>query len=697
LILANSVIKLVCMDMTSSAFLFIYLLAGITFAFAAISITIGLQKGSEKMYFSLGLIGVCTGVYHLLFPHITIAEPLSLVTKVGFFFFLTSFSLLPWFFRYYTGYRRLKIQWLLTIGMLTSYVLFIFTSGFGRPVVWNILAHIVLTGIIIFGFKASIYQKKRGDFKSARWLLGALMVFSLLTIDDIVRMHFPGVYPFAVDKDILPLDYFLVLFMITMGLKLVRDIQLKNRLEKSVIVQKERWGNLLDKVQLLVVDIDRSGNINYVNPFFLGLTGFRKEDILNRHYMQLIPDRNKSLLKDIALYVDGPEDSPYYQNHILTRSGDEKAIAWSLVGIYDETGKFVSSISIGSDITERERAYAEIALLKAKLEEENVVLKAELSKVHHVGEILGNSDAIRYVLQRALQVSPTDATVLLEGETGVGKELVANYVQQYSNRKHKPFIKINCATIPATLLESELFGHVKGAFTGADRSKRGLVEIAHGGTLFLDEIGEFPIELQAKLLRFLQEGEYMPLGSETPRKSNVRIIAATNRNLLELIEEDLFRNDLYYRLYVYPITIPALRSRAEDIPEFVEHFVQLYARKHYKSIKKVSRLVVDELTKYHWPGNVRELENILERAVIVSDSDTIKLKDISLFKHQKDKDSNRHPGQFSTLERMEREHITTVLQHCNWQVHGPKGAGQILGINPNTLRSRMKKLGISKP
>ncbi len=677
--------------------LFIYFLTGITFAFAAVNLIIGLRKGSERAYLFLGLIGACVGIYYLLFPHMTFTQPLSLVTKAGFFFFLANFALLPWFFSYYTAYCKLKVQWLLTIGMIISYLLLIFTNDFIRPVTWNIFAHIVLSGIIIFGFKAALFQKKRGDYWSAWWLLGALIIFSLLTIDDIIRVHLPSVYPFDISEDILPLDYFLVLFMIIMGLKLARDMQQKYQLEKSINVQEKRWGSLLEKVQLLVVGVDKNGNIYYVNPFFSKLTGFTKEEIIGQHYMKLIPEKDRKSLDELADSINGPEDLPYYQNSILTKTGDERTIYWTAVGIYDETKNYERTISIGSDITERHEAYEEINLLKSRLEEENILLKAELIKVPSVGKIIGNSDAIRYVLKRALQVAPTDSTVLLEGETGVGKELIANYIQQNSQRTGKPFVKLNCAAIPATLLESELFGHLKGAFTGADRNKKGMVEMADGGTLLLDEIGEFPMELQPKLLRFFQEGEYKPLGSEINKKVNVRIIAATNKELLNEIEKGRFRNDLYYRLYVYPITIPPLRNRVEDIPELIDMFVKNLAQKHGKTINKISKLVIEELKKYSWPGNIRELENVIEHAVIVSTSDTIKIKDINPSIVNKELSTSKKQLEILSLQDAEQEHILKALKQTNWQIHGNNGAAELLGINPSTLRSRMKKLDIIKP
>jgi transcriptional regulator with PAS, ATPase and Fis domain len=279
----------------------------------------------------------------------------------------------------------------------------------------------------------------------------------------------------------------------------------------------------------------------------------------------------------------------------------------------------------------------------------------------------------------------------------VGKELIANYIQQNSTRAKSPFIKLNCAAIPATLLESELFGHTIGAFTGADKTKKGMVEMADGGTLLLDEIGEFPLELQPKLLRFLQEGEFMPLGSESPRKVDVRIIAATNRELLKEIDQGRFRNDLYYRLYVFPITIPPLRSRIEDIPELIDVFVKKTSKAYGKTINKISKLVSNELKKYSWPGNIRELKNVIEHAVIVSTSDTIKLKDLNPYIVNEDTRKNKNKEALVSLQEAERDHILKALKLCKWQIHGETGAANTLGINPNTLRSRMKKLNIVKP
>ena len=677
--------------------LFLYFLTGITFAFAAVNLIIGLQKESDRSYLFLSLIGICVGLYYLFFTQSLSGNIFTTTFKTGMFFFLANFGLLPWFLCSYTGYCKKQVQWILTGGMALSFLILIFTRDFSHPIIWNITGHIFLIGIILFGLRAAHYQRNKGHKSSAVLLFGSLIILALFTLDDIVRIHFNAVYPFIIPENVLPLDYFLVFFMILMGLRLAQDIQQKYRLEKFTNLQEKRWKTLLEKVELLIVGISADGTINYVNPHFCKVSGYTNDDLLQidyfKHFLPL-QDREKvlkafhdSLNKNVHSYV---------RNSILTKAGEELLIDWSNVILENSEGKVVSTISIGSDITEQERACEEIESIKRKLEEENILLKAEMGKIPTSEKIVGHSDALQYVLQKAMQVASTDSTVLLEGETGVGKELIANYIQQNSQRKDKPFIKLNCAAIPPALLESELFGHLKGAFTGAERLKKGMVEMADGGTLLLDEIGEFPLELQPKLLRFLQEGEFMPLGGESSKKVDVRIIAATNRELLKEIEKGRFRNDLYYRLYVYPITIPPLRSRKKDIRELIDFFVKRFAKKHLKKITKVSKLVVNELTNYPWPGNIRELENVLERAVIVCNADTIRIRDIGPVISEPNQTTKSNKRDILHLEEAEREHILRALNHTNWKIHGTSGAAELLGINPSTLRSRIKKLNITK-
>jgi formate hydrogenlyase transcriptional activator len=334
----------------------------------------------------------------------------------------------------------------------------------------------------------------------------------------------------------------------------------------------------------------------------------------------------------------------------------------------------------------------EIETLKLQLEKENVYLREEIKTEQGFQKIVGTSDALRYISFRVQQVAPTDATVLILGETGTGKGLIAHAIHELSARKDRPMITVNCAALPANLIESELFGREKGAFTGAHAKQVGRFEVANGGTIFLDEIGEMPLELQAKLLRVLQEGEFERLGSPRTIKVDARVIASTARDLKSEIRNNRFREDLFYRLNVFPLTMPPLRMRRDDIPQLVRHFIDTYARKIGKSIRSVPKSVMKSLQEYSWPGNVRELEHIIERAVITSPGPILQLAD------QLEHETVR-PGEdpVSDLAAMERDHILKALQKSRWKINGDNGAAAVLKLHPNTLRFRMKKLGIRRP
>jgi transcriptional regulator with GAF, ATPase, and Fis domain len=330
---------------------------------------------------------------------------------------------------------------------------------------------------------------------------------------------------------------------------------------------------------------------------------------------------------------------------------------------------------------------------KALLQAQNQYLQEEIKLNHNFQDIISVSKNFRKVLQQIEQVAETDATVLIMGESGTGKELIARAIHNISNRRRKPLVKVNCAALPANLIESELFGHERGAFTGAMERKIGRFELAEGGTIFLDEIGELPVELQAKLLRVLQEGEFERLGNPKTMKVNVRVIAATNRNLEMAIAKKEFREDLYYRLNVFPIVCPPLRERKEDIPMLVTHFCHKHEGKIGKKITNVDSKVMDALIAYDWPGNIRELENIIERALILSRDGILEYGDWMPMKKQTTTTSAKN---LSKLEDIERDHIIEVLKSTNWKVSGEKGAAKILGLNATTLEARMKKLGIKR-
>ncbi|HWC60258.1 MAG TPA: sigma 54-interacting transcriptional regulator, partial [Verrucomicrobiae bacterium] len=352
---------------------------------------------------------------------------------------------------------------------------------------------------------------------------------------------------------------------------------------------------------------------------------------------------------------------------------------------------------------------------KARLEAQNTYLQEEIRNEHNFDEIVGNSPALIEALRQVDQIAPTDSTALILGETGTGKELIARAIHDRSSRKSQPLVKVNCGAISAGLVESELFGHVKGAFTGAIANRDGRFKLADGGTIFLDEVGELPMDTQVKLLRVLQEQEFEPIGSSKTVKVDVRVIAATNRDLSVAVREGKFRSDLFYRLNVVPVRVPPLRERASDVPLLTAFFMQRFAKKFNKPLKHVSEDALRRLTAYDWPGNIRELQNVIERAVVLSNGEVLALapgfgptpaQAPAIVQKRPVTDNDESTNQTTTrpvstndaaLEDVERRHIESVLKQANWMIEGERGAAKILDLNPSTLRSRMQKLGIKRP
>jgi transcriptional regulator with GAF, ATPase, and Fis domain len=353
------------------------------------------------------------------------------------------------------------------------------------------------------------------------------------------------------------------------------------------------------------------------------------------------------------------------------------------------------------------RAFEEIERLREQLELENAYLREEVTQELAFGEIVGRSAALKQVTQQIQMVAPTEVSVLIQGESGTGKELIARAIQERSLRRDRPLIKVNCASVPRELFESEFFGHVRGSFTGAVRDRAGRFQLADGGTLFLDEVGEIPLELQSKLLRVLQEGEYERVGEERTRRVDVRVIAATNRDLKREVAAGRFREDLYYRLAVFPLNVPPLRERREDIPLLAEHFVQLACQRVACNGRKLTKANLELLQCYDWPGNIRELQNVIERAVILSPGGALRF-DLALGAlsdgHTKAAAATNAVAPASTpaplsaqeLKQRERENIRVALEQTRWKVYGPGGAAELLGLKPTTLASKMKSLGISR-
>jgi formate hydrogenlyase transcriptional activator len=351
-----------------------------------------------------------------------------------------------------------------------------------------------------------------------------------------------------------------------------------------------------------------------------------------------------------------------------------------------------NQIAIG---VENALAYRQVLDRANQLREEKLYLQDEIRTDYNFEEIIGESTGLKRVLEQVQIAAPTDSTILIQGETGTGKELIARAIHNLSARRDHTLVKVNCAAIPMGLLESELFGHEKGAFTGAIAQRIGRFELAHRGTIFLDEVGDIPLELQPKLLRVLQEQEFERLGSARTIRVDVRLVAATNADLAQKVAQNHFRRDLYYRLNVFPLTVPPLRERREDIPLLVRYFAQKYARRMKKPIDTIPAKAMRALTEYHWPGNVRELENFIERAVILSPGTELQLPLSELRQRTQSVLAALSAGS-STLEHAEREHIVRALTETEWVIGGPAGAAARLGMKRTTLQSRMRKLGITR-
>lgn len=459
--------------------------------------------------------------------------------------------------------------------------------------------------------------------------------------------------------------------------------ELKINLKES----EERYRDLFEQAPIAYVHEGLDSKFISANRAALRILGVKPEEVASMYGKNLVPntpDAQKRLKEAFDSIGRGTDTSGVVLELRRKDNGQPIWIQWW--SNPDRGGKFTRTMFI--DITDKVMMERE----QARLQAQNQYLREEIKLAHNFEEIISTSKNFGKVLQQIEQVAATDATVLVLGESGTGKELIARAIHNISNRSRRPLVKVNCATLPANLIESELFGHERGAFTGAMERKIGRFELADGGTIFLDEIGELPVELQAKLLRVLQEGEFERLGNPKTMKVNVRVIAATNRNLEQAIQKKEFREDLYYRLNVFPIVCPPLRDRKEDIPLLVKHFCQKHEGKVGKKISNISPKVMEVLMAYNWPGNIRELENIIERALILSKGDSLEYGDWLPVPKE---DNIKGPSdKLLPLEEMERQHIIAALEKTNWKVSGEKGAAKILGLNPTTLEARMKKMGI---
>lgn len=515
------------------------------------------------------------------------------------------------------------------------------------------------------------------------------------------------------------------------------------RVQEELELSRDKYAELYDFAPVGFFCLEPSGLIREVNLHGALLLGVERQRLVNRPLSGFIAEADQraifanhlaqvsqqrvmlqceiNLTRKDGTVIDGKFQSlavnlgsranlilsSFYD--ITTRRRLEKALQ-------DSHGQLESTVALrteeltranlllSEEIAEHKRAeallqksYAEIARLKDRLHDENIYLRQEVSQVSF-GEIVGHSEAMSQVFSRVDQVAPLQVTVLLFGETGTGKGLIARALHSRSARKERAMITVNCTSMPANLIESELFGREKGAFTGAHTRQMGRFELADGGTLFLDEIGEMPLDLQCKLLRVVQDGEFERLGSPRTIKVDVRIIAASNRNLEDEVRAGRFRQDLFYRLNIFPITIPPLRQRKEDLSLLIDHFIAKFNKKIGKKIVGVSPESLAALHAYHWPGNVRELENVIERAVIISSGAWLEFSECFVIATKKEEiTAKTATGEVKTLDDLARDHLLRVLQKTAWRIEGEGGAAILLGLNSSTLRARIRKLGIRRP
>ncbi len=670
--------------------------------FAGIALTTGLSyvsfslfKNGSREELLFGLFASCAGIYYIL------SSINSVPGGITALFATTMFVLFPWYLAYESRFIKKRFLWLIT-ALATVYFLSILFFDFinipNLPYFFSYGVYL-LTGIYCIGCLRSIIKSKEVPLWPFVFVTGYYVLF---TVEEIVENSFSIEFPWRKLIDFNYLDLFPIIIIAFKFTLMIYDHLMQPTLQKDVNFYKHNINTILNQTTKFVLSLDLNGSILFVNPYF---QQFFETDtpLLGLNFDQLITKETINVFQDKIF--KGEDSSGDVVCKIKTIKGI-RTIAWSYVKLNSNPSVqneqyitlFGTDISPQIEIEEQLRkAYDQLEVLKNKLQSENIQLRNDKSANNNYRDLIGISPNFNYVLNRVEDVANLDVPVLIEGETGVGKELIANAIHKKSQRRGQPFVKVNCAAIPLELIESELFGFEKGAFTGADRLKKGMFELAHKGTIFLDEIGELPLSVQPKLLRALQEGEIQRLGAEKVIKVDARILAATNRNLQDEVEQGRFRSDLYYRINVFPLTVPPLRKRKEDIPLLVDAFCNQFAQKYSKEIKHISKSLMDDLVHYSWPGNIRQLRNVIERAVITSSESVLKLANVlpSEVNLLGDAELHREITEIGTLEMFERNYITHVLEHCNGKISGKDGAAQILDLPPSTLRSKMKKLGIS--
>jgi len=472
-----------------------------------------------------------------------------------------------------------------------------------------------------------------------------------------------------------------------------------------------KYRTLYRSTPAMLHTVDGDGLIVTATDHWLQKLGYKRDEVVGRPITDFFSLRDRKHYADgrlRALIADG--DFNNLERQMVTKDGAVLDLVMSAISNRDNHGKVDMMLVASKDVTERRRAERELrrtlsenARLREELERERDYLREEVNVAMNFGHIVGTSPALRRMMKRVEAVAETPASVLVQGESGVGKELVAHAIHMHSPRAGGPLVKVNCASIPKELFESEFFGHVKGAYTGAHRDRIGRFQLADGGTIFLDEVGEIPMELQGKLLRVLQESEFERVGDDVTRSVDVRVIAATNRDLEQLIVDGEFREDLFYRISVFPVEVPPLRERGEDVIQLAQHFLIQTCKDFGRDVLTLTRAQSANLRAYDWPGNIRELKNVIERAVILSTGKVLRL-DLSMLGLKADNDSaveiavaNDEILTESDMRDLHKNNVVRALRRSNWKVSGAGGAAELLGIRPTTLADRIRTMKIKKP
>ena len=672
--------------------LFIFF-AGIALSLGLIEVWLGIIKRKFDTDFLFGVFALAAGSYYL---SIGLQLPFSLLTLM---FAVIMFAVFPWYYALELNFVRKTFLWVIT-GLSVGYSIVV---ALNLPGQLAILSYVFSYGVYaltaIYCFMGLAHVKQESRYIFFPFLLVTLY-YAIFIMEEISYNYYGMRLPWRRQFNFQYLDLFPLIIIVNKYGLLIRDQWAMGALERSVKYYRENLNLILDKADQLVAVLDTSGTVLYVNSSFKDLLEI-KHTLRNQSFIDMLKGPDRIEFRREVLESNTTKGKLIIEH--ATRDAD-MTVTWSFIKQSADGNPDVEAriFLFGSDITRLKKsernlreAFEELERLKNKLQAENIQLKNLVQ--NNSSTLIGRSPNFLYVLNRIDEVAQLDVTVLLEGETGVGKEVLATKIHQKSFRSEQPFIKVNCSAIPHDLIESELFGHQKGAFTGAFKAKRGMFELADKGTSFLDEIGELPLSMQPKLLRVLQEGELQPLGAESTKKIDVRVIAATNKILSEEVRLGNFRSDLFYRINVFPITAPPLRKRKEDIPLLAEHFIGYFNQKYSKGIKTISKSLMDTLIDYPWPGNIRQLRNVIERSVISTTGAALKLTE-ALPNDGKD---SYHPEEDHTflisLSENNKAYISRVLELKNWKISGKDGAASILGLPPSTLRSKMKKLGIRPP